>query len=271
MDHIEPACPFDTSQYTGKPDVEPVEKSLDMPEIIKKLDSFFAVNDIAQAGEFLDEQLQNARDIGDWRSELSILSELIGYHRRSGKREKGIAAVNDALELIKEHGMGRTISGATVILNAATTLKCFGEAEKSIPLFTHVSRVYSELLSPYDYRFAGLYNNLALSYEDMGELKEAERYIKMALSVLERMDGNENDMAASLCSLAEIYYKTDNEDQRVENCMEQAWNYLNSPKVKFDGYHAFTLTKCISAFDYFGYFIYSKELKERVKAIYEGD
>ncbi len=271
MDYIEPICPFDCSAFTGKPDTEPVEKSLNMPEIIKELDGFFAENKIEQAGEFLEEQLRLSRSLGDWRSELSILSELMGYHRRSGNTEKGILSVNEGLRLIEEHGLGRTVSGATVILNAATTLKCFGQAERSIPLFIHTSRVYSQLLSPADYRFAGLYNNMALSYEDLGDYSEAEKYIRMALNLLEKMEGNENDMAASLCSLAEIYYKMNNEDERVEGCMEKAWEYLNSPKLSFDGYHAFTLTKCIPAFDYFGYFIYAKELRERVKTIYEGN
>ena len=271
MDYIEPTCPFDCSAFNGKPDTEPVEKSLNMPEVIKKLDGFFAENKIQQAGEFLDEQLSLSREIGDWRSELSILSELIGYHRRSGDREKGISSVNDGLKLIEQHGMGRTISGATVILNAATTLKCFGEPERSIPLFIHVSRVYSEQLAPTDYRFAGLYNNMALSYEDLGDYQQAKKYIKMALSLLEKMEGNENDMAASLCNLAEVYFKMDNEDERVEKSMEKAWEFLNSPKISFNGYHAFTLTKCISAFDYFGYFIYAKELRERVQRIYEGN
>ena len=271
MDYIEPACPFDCSAFTGKPDTEPVEKSLNMSELIKQLDGFFAENKIQQAGEFLDKQLELSREIGDWRSELSILSELMGFHRRSGNREKGITAVNDGLKLIGEHGMGRTISGATVILNAATTLKCFGEPENSIPMFIHVSRVYSQQLSPTDYRFAGLYNNMALSYEDMGQYEQAEKYIKSALRLLEKMEGNENDMAASLCNLAEVYFQLDNEDERVEKCMEEAWELLNCPKVKFDGYHAFTLTKCIPAFDYFGYFMYAKELRERAERIYEGN
>ncbi len=52
--------------------------------------------------------------------------------------------------------------------------------------------------------------------------------------------------------------------------MEQAWEYLNDPALPRNGYHAFTASKCIPSFDYFGYFLYSRELKERVERIYAG-
>ena len=52
--------------------------------------------------------------------------------------------------------------------------------------------------------------------------------------------------------------------------MEQAWEHLNNPALPRDGYHAFTISKCAPSFDYLGFFLYAKELKERAKAIYEG-
>ncbi len=269
MNHIDPICPFDSSQYTGVPDTSHSEKSLNIPEIIKELDGLFNKGLETQAGEFLEEKRTEAESLGDWRGELSLLSELMGFHRRDMNKEKGLWAVNKGLEIIKQHNMGRTVSGATIILNAATTLKCFGEAESSIPLFIHVSRVFSDNLTPDDYRFAGLYNNMALSYADIGRYSEAERYYKMAMAVLRRLGGNQNELADTLCNMAELYNRMDIEDERINQCLELAWEYLNSPELKFDGYHAFTLTKCIPTFDYFGYFLWVKELRERVNKIYE--
>ena len=52
--------------------------------------------------------------------------------------------------------------------------------------------------------------------------------------------------------------------------MERAWDYLNAPGLPRNGYHAFTISKCGPSFDYFGYFLYSKELKERAERIYAG-
>lgn len=270
MDHIEPSCCFDTRQYTGIPDSSPTDKRLDVPQIIKELDGLFNKGLEKQGGEFLEKNCAEAEAIGDWRAELSLLSELMGYYRRSAEKEKALNVIDKGLKLIDEHSMGRTVSAATVILNAATTLKCFGQAEKSIALFRHVSRVFSENLAPTDYRFAGLYNNMALSYTDMGRFDEAEKYYLAAMSIIEKSGSNDNEMAVSLCNLAEMYDKINPEDKRIAQCMEKAWDCLNSPSLPHDGYHAFNISKCIPSFDYFGYFLYVKVLRERMNKIYEG-
>ena len=270
MDHIDPICIFDSSQYTGTPDSEPCEKTLDVPAVISALDALYSEGRESEAQTFLEAKLDEARSMGDWRGELSMLSELLGQYRRSMSEEKGLSCIRDALKLIREHHMGETVSGATVMLNAATTLKCFGRAEESIPIFCHVSRVYSNRLDPSDYRFPGLYNNMALSYADVGDIDSAERFFDLALKLISAIPNSGNDMAVSYCNMAEMYAKANLEDERIEACMEMAWECLNDPALPRDGYHAFTISKCAPSFDYFGYFFYAKELKERADSIYAG-
>ena len=270
MDHIEPCCIFDSTQYTGIPDSSPCEKSIDVPEIIKALDALYAQGRESEAQSFLESRLHEARSIGDWRGELSMLSELLGQYRRSMSEEKGLGCAFEALSLIREHHMGETISGATVMLNAATTMKCFGRAAESIPVFCHVSRVYSSKLDPSDYRFPGLYNNMALSYADTGDISSAEKFFKLALRLISAIPNSGNDMAVTYCNMAEMYGRLDLEDGRIYECMEKAWVCLNQPELPHDGYHAFTISKCAPSFDYFGYFLYAKELKERAEKTYAG-
>lgn len=271
MDHIENCCIFDSSQYTGSPDSAPCEKSIDVPGIIRALDELYARGREDEAQCFLEEKLSEARSTGDWRGELSMLSELLGQYRRSMNEGKALQSINDALALIRAHHMGETISGATVMLNAATTLKCFGHAQQSIPIFCHVSRVYSNSLDPSDYRFPGLYNNMALSYADTGDIAAAERFFKLALKLIAPIPNSGNDMAVTYCNMAEMYAKLDLEDEKIYQCMEKAWDCLNMPQLPRDGYHAFTISKCAPSFDYFGYFLYAKELKERAEMIYAGN
>jgi len=268
MDHIDPICIFDTREYTGLPDAEPCPRSIDVPGIIKELDGLYARGLEHEAQGFLEDKLLSARSMGDWRGELSMLSELLGQYRRSMDEEKGLTAIGDALALIRAHRMGSTLSGATVMLNAATTLKCFGRAAESIPIFCHVSRVYSDKLDPSDYRFPGLYNNMALSYADVGDVKSAQRYFSLALKLIAALPDSFNDMAVTYCNMAEMYAKLDLEDERIYECMEKAWDCLS--RAAHDGYHAFTISKCAPSFDYFGYFLYAKELKERAEKIYAG-
>ena len=269
-DYQEPCCPFDASAYTGTPDSAPCPVSLPVQEVIRELDAFYAQGREAEAEDFLEAWQQKAEACGDWRAELSFTSELLGQYRRSAKREKGLAAVDHALALIRRHRMGESLSGATVMLNAATTMKCFGRAAESIPVFCHVCRVYAQKLDPTDYRFAGLYNNMALSYADVADYAQAERYFRLALGVIRHCEAPGNDMAVTYCNLAEMYDKQNPEDKRVGECVEQAWELLNDPKLPRDGYHAFTISKCAPAFDYLGYFLYAKELKERAAKIYAG-
>ena len=270
MDHIDPICPFDASQYTGTPDAEPVGRTIPVRERIARLDALYNAGREQEAEELLERSREEARALGDWRGELSMLSELMGHYRRSMEEQKGLQAVADGLTILREHRMGSTVSGATVMLNAATTMKCFGRAADSLPVFRHVARVYADTLAPEDYRFAGLYNHMALSYADVGDYAAAERHFRLAMQVIARCPKPENELAVTLCNLAELYDKQDPEDERIADCMEKAWEYLNSPTLPRDGYHAFTISKCIPGFDYFGFFLYAEELRQRMKEIYEG-
>ena len=267
---MEPVCCFDAREYTGVPDTRPCPRALDVPQVIQELDALYEQGRDSQAERFLEAQREKASLAGDWRGELSMLSELMGQYCRSKNKEKGLKSVEDGLRLIREHNMGQTLSGATVMLNAATTMKCFGQAESSIPVFSHVCRVYAQSLDPMDYRFAGLYNNMALSCADAGRYEEAERYYQLAMKIMSKLPAGENEIAVTLCNLAELYDRQDHEDMRIGQCMERAWEVLNTPGLPRDGYHAFNIAKCAPSFDYFGYFLWAKELKERAEKIYGG-
>lgn len=269
-DYTESCCPFDSSMYTGAPDSSPCPVSLPVRNVIEQLDALYEQGREDEAQEYLEDWQTRAENCGDWRAELSFTNELLGQYRRSGNMDKGLAAVDRALKIIREHRMGETLSGATVLLNAATTLKCFGRAVESLPVFRHVSRVYAQKLDPMDYRFAGLYNNMALSCSDVEDYQGAERYFNLALKLIEHCENPGNDMAVTYCNMAEMYGRQDMEDERIEQCMERAWELLNDDKLPRDGYHAFTISKCAPTFDYFGYFLYAKELRERAEKIYAG-
>ena len=244
------------------------ENKIDIPRLIAQLDALNASGQERAAELFLEDKLEKSRRTDDWSGELTVLSELLGQYRRSGSREKGLAAADSAVSMVRAHHLEKTVSGATVLLNAATTLKCFGQAERSIELFEEVNAVYSAKLDPFDYRMAGLYNNMALSYGDMGMADEAERFFRQALEVLARCPQGENDAAVTYCNLAELYDKHDPEDAGIESCMEKAWECLNAPSLPRDGYYAFTASKCAPCFDYFGFFMYAGELRKRAGEIY---
>ena len=265
MDYPEPACPLDPASVTGKPDSKPTGTAADIPALIARLDAYYGKEDYSSAESLLIEEKENVRSRGDWRSLLSILSEELGLYRKTMNEKEALRAVEESCALIEGHRMGRTVSGATVLLNAATTLKCFGKTADSEKIFEHVSRVYADNLDPSDYRFAGLYNNMALTFVDLGKFQQAEQYYHMALNVLERCENSQCDEAITWCNLAECYERQDSEDERISKCMEKAGDCLLSLDVRLDGYYTFAVSKCLPAFDRFGFFWYSAQLKKRLE------
>ena len=111
---------------------------------------------------------------------------------------------------------------------------------------------------------------MALSFDDVGDLASAERYFDLALKILEKTERPGNDCAVTWCNLAELYGRRDADDPRVESCLDRAWECLTDPALPLDGYHAFTLSKCIPTFDHYGYFLYAKKLRERMATIHAG-
>ena len=107
-------------------------------------------------------------EAGDWASQITILNEMMGFYRNSGEREKGLAAVEKGLALVGDHGLSQTVTGGTTCLNAATTMKAFGKAAEAMPYYDQAFRAYGGSLPPGDYRFGGLFNNMALAWEDLG-------------------------------------------------------------------------------------------------------
>jgi len=267
MDYIEKICPFDTSEYSGVPDTAPCGKSVDVKSMLAEYDGILASDGEEKAALFLNGALSEAEKTGDWRAELSFVNEWLGLSRRLSDREAGIRAVNRAQELIKKHGMGRTVSGATVLLNAATTLDCFGCSREALPVFLHVSRVFSESLAPGDYRFAGLYNNMGGCFASAGERENAKKYYLLALKVLEACPGTLNERAVTMCSLADLSYAADPLSPEVGEYMEKAWEALSSPDNKKDAYFRFNASKCLPAFDMYGYFIYASRLREMINEL----
>ena len=109
---------------------------------------------------------------------------------------------------------------------------------------------------------------MALSYSDTGDYESAERCFTAAMRIMEKCEHPQNELAVTLCNMAEMYDRQDHEDARIEECLERAWEYLGDPALPHDGYHAFTISKCAPCFDYFGFFVYAGILKERAAKIY---
>lgn len=242
--------------------------SFSAADMTAALDALFAQNRIDDAQEYLTQLIKTARHHGDRRAELSILSELLGLYRRTADESAALRAVADSLDLVAELGVGGSVGGATVVINAATTLCRFGGFERALPLYEQARSVYESSLPAQDPRLAALYNNMASAYIGTAQPDEAELLYFAALNALGEGVGALCDRAVTLVNLAELCDLRDPEDERIELCLELAMECLDSEALPRDGYYAFTCEKCAPAFGRLGFFLAQRKLSERAQLIH---
>ena len=245
-------------------------KTIPLNRVFDKLNEQFSRNDLAGVCKTLDFWESEARTLGDRRGLLEILNEKIGYYRRTGNEQKGMAAISEAFELIEKQGVGDPISSGTVYLNGATTMKSFGKAEAAMAYYEKAKALYESHLDPKDYRLAALYNNVSSAYKDIGDYISAETSCFKAIEILDGKEDCLGEIAVSLINVAHIYYDQDPLDERIYEIMDKAWELLKSDKNQLDGDFAFICSKCYPSFGFFGYFEKEAELKALSEKIYEG-
>ena len=250
---------------------ESQNKSIPVRRIIEKLDSHFATNDLKSAQDLLEYWQKEAKTLRDLSGELSVVNEMLGLYRRTNNKGAALTSINRALELICYQSLENTISGATIILNAATTCKAVGDLERAASLYEKASAVYHRELKSDDLRLAALYNNYATTLTDLERFSEAEElYSKAVLLTGAKVEGL-LDCAVSYVNLAHLFEKSEGlESEKIEKCLANAENVLNDSRIERNPYYAFVCEKCAPSFDYFGFFFFANELNERSKKIYEG-
>ncbi len=268
FDYKEPSCSLCGGKEFYNPDQDSPIGTIPVKRIIEKLDGLFQKNDMVEAGRLLEYWQEEAISLKDRRGQLSITDELVGYYRKINDEKKGLLAVNNALKLIEELGLGNTVSGATIILNCATTKKAFGLSQEAIPLYDKTFEVYSKTLSKNDEKMAGFYNNKGLALADIKRFDDAEKCFNEAIKIGEKLSDGKNNIALTLVNMAHLFEQAKRDKKQIDECLLKAYFLLNDEEVKEDGYHAFACSKCAPSFEHFGYQKISDELNERAKRIY---
>ena len=175
---------------------------MDIQAVLNEYDGFYARNDPEGAYAFICGKIAEAREAGAWQHELTMLNEVIGYSRKHLMTEEGNAYIARADEIIAAHGMENDVAAATTWLNSATCQRAFGNPERSLAYFAKTEEVYRQKVEPFDYRYASLYNNMALVYSDIGDYARAEELSQKAVGILLTDPDSAAELAATYVSLA---------------------------------------------------------------------
>ncbi len=245
---------------------------ISVDRVLSRLDEHLHKNDYTAAERHLLYWLSEAEASRDRAAELPIRNELMGLYRKLGRREEALAMANTAKTRMEVWGIGGGVGAATTLLNCATVYKAFGMAKEALPLFEEARTIYEKALDKTDTRLSGLYNNMALALVDLRRFREADALYEQAITILERSENGSLEVAITYLNLASAREA----ELGLEHAAEQIAEYAKKAEdllegcEKRDGYYAFVCEKCASVFDYYGYFAYARELKERARRIYEG-
>lgn len=266
-DYEEPCCLLDMAP----PDAESPRQTVPIGRIIEKLEDHLGRDDYAAAERHLAYWRAEAAAGRDRRGLLSLWNETVGLMRKLGRREEALCAAQEALSLMRSLGLSDSLTGATTRINAATALKAFGEAARSLVLFEEAAAVYEAHLPAGDGRLGGLYNNWALSLADTGRFAEARARFLQALAVMRQVPGGELEQAVTQLNLADLAAREkgpEEAESEIFERLEKAAALLDTPSLPHDGYYAFVAEKCAPGFRFHGWFAQAQKLEAEARRIY---
>ena len=269
-DYAEPRCLLCDEPYGVTPEV----KSVPQQRIIQKMNDYMSRRDYAGAERHLKYWLEEAKLGFDKRGELLIRNELVGHFRKTANKEGAFESAEEALRLIKELDFADNISAGTTYTNIATAYNAFDENEKSIHFFEKARAVYENNERTAPELLGGLYNNMALTYTALGEYGKAFELYEKALGVMANAENGELEQAITYLNMADLKEAelgSETAESVVFDYLDKAQELLDTPTLPHDGYYAFVCEKCAPSFEYYGYFLVAKDLKNRAEEIYERD
>lgn len=238
---------------------------MNVEKFFETLDSYFTGNQIDQVDSFLVDSLEQAKVEEDYGAYITICNEMIGFYRSISAFEKAYIAAEDVLLLMEELNMENTEHFATTLLNAATAYRAAGDYSTALRYYKQALQIYDGILSPQDYRFAGLYNNMSILLEKMEENEEAISYANQALSIIETLEESETETATTMTNLALLYFKVDQFD-RAKELLEKALSLFEKNDGHTNEHYSGALAGVAEAWYRMGNYVKSLEYYEKALA-----
>ena len=239
---------------------------MNVEKFFETLDSYFTENHIDKVEPFLVESLEQAKVEEDYGAYITICNEMIGFYRSVSAFEKAYIAAEDVLLLMEELNMENTEHFATTLLNAATAYRAAGDYATALRYYKQALQIYDGILSPQDYRYAGLYNNMSILLEKMEENDEAISYANKALSIIETLEDSEAETATTITNLALLYFKV-SQVEKAKELLEKALSLFEQSGENTDAHYSGALAGVAEAWYRMG--DYAKSLEYYEKALAE--
>lgn len=210
---------------------------MDINQFFTKLDTLFANKEMQEAERYMKESLEVAEHSGDLRSAIAICNEFGGYCRKLSRFKECTELYEKALAYLQQLGLFGSEHHATTLINYATTCTQAGERENALSFFQRAAEIFAEKGVTADYRVATLHNNISSLYQDAGDLQNAEKHLRIALSVLDALAGTELEAAITYTNWAQLCLASDRLDDAEEK-VSLAFAAFKKAGVSHDTHYA---------------------------------
>lgn len=180
--------------------------SFDVGAFLAGLDAVFAAHEgPARAATYMLDALSTAEGMADDGARLTILNELLGLYRATGRHDEGSDIASQAMALADDMGLAGTDAYATTLINVATAHRAAGRYPEARDSYARALSMARTTMGSGDRRLAALHNNLALLHGDTGDSAGAYEELMAALEILESTSldpGADLDVATTLTNLS---------------------------------------------------------------------
>lgn len=182
---------------------------MDILKILDEYDTMFGRYSLEEIENYLLDHLNQSFALSLNNVSFTLLNEIIGFYRDITKKDKALYYCDKLIELLEVMKLEGTIEYATALSNIANAYRAFGLYEKSIAYFNETYKSYCEQLDMNDLRFAGLYNNWSLVYQEMGDYECSKELLYRSLKVIDLYDDDikkaitRSNLASSLIMLGD--------------------------------------------------------------------
>lgn len=193
---------------------------MNINQVMMELDKLFSEERIGEVPQFLETHIDEALAENDKNAQLTLYNECIGFYRETGSYDKSIENCHKAIALMEEMGLQGTMPYATTLLNIANAHRAAGRLEESLGFYNQVRPIYMEKLKADDMYFAGLYNNMSLLYQEMGDFAAAKEQLENALAIVTGKEGAQFEVAVTQANLANTCIELGQDNEAKERAEE---------------------------------------------------
>lgn len=193
---------------------------MDIDRFFQGLDQLFSQADMEQVEPYFEQSLKEAQQEQDIGAKITILNEMMGFYRETSQYDKAKQCIRDVLELIEQAGLCDSLPHATTLLNAANALRAAGELEQAMEYYNQVFALFEGRVAMTDFRYAELYNNVSLLYQEMRRFDMASQCLLNALAIVKQTPGKEFQMAVTLTNLGSSELQEGKMEEAVAHLQE---------------------------------------------------